>query len=311
MEISIKTVEEITSYYSKNLKHSLLKLEMQRQETKQKVNKLVAIEAFVLLIIYAIWMPQIDLGALFLFLFLLVAAYAFTKRLLSKSYVKNFKQNIITPLIHFIDKNLVYREEKFVNKESFIASKIETDKIVDYRGNDFVYGNIDGVNIKFSELSINTQEKNDDDSKLSFWGLFIVAEFPKHFKAHTIIHSSKGRVLQALKPDSNYKTIKMDSPAFNEKFVVYSTDEIEARYILSPALMEKIELYNDKMRYATSLSFVDGNIYISNQCGDILEPSLQKSLLDFQIARSYALSLHFAISVVETLRLDLKLWSKN
>lgn len=103
----------------------------------------------------------------------------------------------------------------------------------------------------------------------------------------------------------------MDSPAFNDEFVVYSTEEIEPRYVLSPALMEKIIEYNREMKYPTTLSFVDGAVYISNMCGTILEPTVQNSLLDFKIAKSYALSLSFAISVVETLKLNQKLWSKR
>lgn len=252
-------------------------------------------------------------GVIFHLVFLLLtlgASYAFTRDYYTKAYRKEFKDIIITPLIRFIDKSLVYRPKKFVNQKTFEASKIETRSIVGYTGDDFVYGNIDGVNIKFSELSITTQKDNSDDSDLSFWGLFIAAEFPKHFKAHTLVHSKKGRLFEPRLPSKEYKVIKMDSPAFNKEFVVYSTQDIEPRYILSLSLMEKIIEYNKEMSYPTTLSFVDGTVYISNMCGDILEPSVQKSLLDFTIAKSYALSLSFAISVVETLKLDQKLWSK-
>ena len=250
-------------------------------------------------------------GFLFHFLFLLLpllATYAYTRSYLTKAYTKNFKTNIIHPLIKFIDKSLVYRENKHVNRETFLASKIKTDEITDFTGNDFVYGNIDGVNFKFSELNIF--KRGNDGSDLAFSGVFISAEFPKHFKAHTIVHSKKGRLFNPELPSSAYKVIKMDSPAFSKEFVVYSTQEVEPRYILSHTLMEMILNYNREMKYATTLSFVDGNVYITNQCGEILEPSLQKSLLDFNIAKSYALTLHFGISVVETLKLDMKLWSK-
>ena len=226
--------------------------------------------------------------------------------MLTKEYAKSFKREIISPLIHFIDKNLVYRSEKFVSKKSYIASKIENREITDYSGDDFIYGNIDGVNIKLSELDVMV--RNGDETRLSLFGLFVEAEFPKHFKAHTLVHSR--RVINPSKPTSNYKKIEMDVPAFNKDFLVYSTNEIEARYILTPLLMEKILTYTKEMSYPTSLSFVDGKIYILSYCGEILSPSLQKSLLDFGVAKSYALSLHFAISLVETLRLDLKLWSK-
>lgn len=109
--------------------------------------------------------------------------------MLTKEYAKSFKREIITPLIHFIDKNLVYRSEKFVSKKSYIASKIENREITDYSGDDFIYGNIDGVNIKLSELDVMV--RNGDETRLSFFGLFVEAEFPKHFKAHTLVHSRR------------------------------------------------------------------------------------------------------------------------
>ena len=126
------------------------------------------------------------------------------------------------------------------------------------------------------------------------FGIFIVAEFPKHFKAHTLVYSK--RVINPEPPSKEYKKVTMDSSAFNKEFIVYATDAIEARYILSPTLMERILEYHKETLYPTllsptTLSFVDGNIYILNNCGD-------------------ALSLCFAVSVVETLRLDRKLWSK-
>ena len=306
----MKSVKEITNYYRKNLRTPLLELEAERKDLKSRVNTLFMIEAIVLVVLFFISLQIIEDGtvfSIFLLVFGLVVAYGLTKRQLTKKYVESFKINIVTPLISFIDKNLHYRKDKYVNKETFLASKIETEKIESYHGDDFIYGNIDGVNIKLSELTVMV--KHNDESDLALWGLFIVAEFPKHFKYHTIIYSKKGR-LTAPKMQKNYESIKMDSPEFIDKFTVYATDQIEARYILSHTLMERLIEYHKAMSYPMTVSFCGGNIYIATNCGEVLEPSLQKSLLDSSIAQSYAHSLHFAVSVVEALKLDLKLWSK-
>jgi len=289
-----------------------LQLELQRKELKSRVSRYVIPQVLMILLLNFIWIVNESKPSGFwlhlaFILLPIVASYMFTVEYLNKSYVKNFKVNIIEPLIRFVEPSLVYKEKKFVSKETFLASKIESSKITDYSGNDFVYGNIDGVNIKFSELSV---EGGSDGEDLLFWGLFMVAEFPKHFHAHTIVYSKKGHIGNHKAPGKEYKSIKMDSPEFNEYFAVFSTDIIEARYILSHTLMERIIAYYQSMEYPISISFVDGNIYIATNCGVILEPTLQRSLLDFKIAKSYAQTLHFAIRVVEALKLDLKLWSK-
>jgi len=300
----MKSLQEITAYYKGALHPKLLKLESQRKKIKKKVNTLFIPTVFVLLVIDFIIMIKSDFNFIFHLLFIIISAaisYSLLKQHFSKEYIKSFKTTVIKPLIHFIDPKLTYKPEKCVSKETYETSKIESREISNYNGSDFIYGNIDGINIKFSELIISV--KNKQESDLATWGIFIAAEFPKHFKAHTLISTGSFRPTKG-------KKITMDSPLFNKKFTVYSTDEIEARYILSPSLMENILEYASALDYPLSLSFIGGNIYVSSNCGEILEPSLQKSLLDMKILKSYALSLHFAISIVESLKLNVKLYSK-
>ena len=258
-----------------------------------------------------ILLSKTDIGLFFNFIFVslfILTIYGFTKSKLTEQYTKEFKNKIIAPLIHFIEPTLIYKKDKYIDKETFILSKIETEPISNYLGSDFVYGTIDGVNIKFSQLNVSV--KKADDSSLVLWGLFIVAEFPKHFQAHTIVYSKNGRPLGKGAPAKEYKKITMDSPLFNDAFIVYSTDEVEARYIFSHTLMERVLEYNQKIEYPLVLSFIDGNIYIAYNGGEILTPTLQRSLFKLEVASSYSDILHFAISVVGSLRLDLKLWSK-
>jgi len=55
----------------------------------------------------------------------------------------------------------------------------------------------------------------------------------------------------------------MDNVDFEKEFVVYATDQIEARYILSHTLMEKLLAFKKKSGHSLSISFVRGNIYLA------------------------------------------------
>jgi hypothetical protein len=47
---------------------------------------------------------------------------------------------------------------------------------------------------------------------------------------------------------SRDELVKMDDNNFEKEFVVYSSDQIEARYILSHLLMKKLLIFKDKSK---------------------------------------------------------------
>jgi len=103
----------------------------------------------------------------------------------------------------------------------------------------------------------------------------------------------------------------MDNPEFEKEFVVYSTDQIEARYILTPALMQKLLNYKRKTKHPLYISFIEGKIYIAIEHNkDMFETSIFHSLLEYKIAKEYIETLHLAVGIVEELKLNQKLWSK-
>ena len=104
----------------------------------------------------------------------------------------------------------------------------------------------------------------------------------------------------------------MDSVEFEKEFVVYSTDQIEARYILSHSLMEKLLNFQKRSKYPVCISFTGGSIYIAiNSNDDQFEPSIFHSLLKYKIAMEYVGTLHLAVGIIQELKLNQKLWGKQ
>jgi len=307
----MKTLAEITHYYKTKLHQPLINLEKQRIKIKKRVNTQVSIILFFTIFINFVIAQKFQMDFLFYLVFTIISialAYSLTSKHYTKSYISEFKDKILIPLVKYVDKSLIYKKEKHIDIQTYQESKVQLEAITNYKGSDFLYGNINGVNVKSSELVVS--HRKHGESELSFWGLFVKAEFPKHFQAHTIIHRKTSPLLQAHKLSDEYEHISMDSPLFNKEFIVYSTDAIEARYILSLTLMERLIEYTKEVDFPTTISFVKGNIYLLNQCGEVLEPSLQKSLLRNDVAKSYALSLSFSVNLVAILHLNDRLWSK-
>ncbi|MDT8339758.1 MAG: DUF3137 domain-containing protein, partial [Sulfurimonas sp.] len=153
-----------------------------------------------------------------------------------------------------------------------------------------------------------------------FQGLFIVADFNKHFSGETVIlpdtaQNTFGDVIGHWMQSNNMardELVKMDDPEFEKEFVVYSTNQVEARYILSNSLMKKLLAFKEKSDHKIHISFVGTHIYMAISYNkDLFEPSIFHSLLDYKIAMEYIKTLHLAIGLVEELKLNQKLWSKR
>ncbi len=56
---------------------------------------------------------------------------------------------------------------------------------------------------------------------------------------------------------------KTENPDFEKTFDVYSTDQIEARYLLSPSMMERLFALDREFNKNITISFRDSNILIA------------------------------------------------
>jgi len=321
----VKKISQLTDFYYKTLYPTLQKMERERKQLRYRVIVVETIVAFIAVLITISMKDAIannfDLLIFLGFTYICIGGGIY--KFLVKDYTKEFKEKIIAPLIKEIDENLKYFTDLYVPFGHFRRSKIFTQSPDKYTGNDYVKGHIDGVDIQFSDIHA---QKEHRDSKgrthrvTIFKGLFIVSEFNKHFKGRTIVlpdtaQSTFGDLIGGWLQSHNMSRndlVKMDNVRFEKEFVVYSTNQIEARYILSHALMERLLKFQKRSKHPICVSFVGGAIYIAIQSDeDQFEPSVFHSLLNYKTAMEYVGTLHLAVGIVEELKLNQKLWSKT
>lgn len=319
----MKSSSELTDFYYKTLFPSLKKLETDRKNLQHRI---IVVGIFYTLIAFLIaatlFNNNINGDMLGFFIFAYIGIGTFIYKYLIKDYTQEFKQKVIAPLITEIDTNLNYMPEMHVSQKHFTRSHLYNSSPDRFSGNDFVSGKIDGINIEFSDLHVEKRHKNSkgkDSWSTVFQGLFIVSEFHKHFKGRTIIlpdnaQSTFGDIIGNWLQSNNFtrdELVKMDHIEFEKEFVVYSNDQVEARYILSHALMSRLHAFRKRSAHPVCISFVGGNIYMAIEYNrDLFEPSIFHSLLKYKIAMEYVSTLHLAIGIVEELKLNEKLWSK-
>ena len=320
----MKSISELTDFYYDTLYGDLKELEEERQKIARKLITLFVIlglvAAAIMLAIYRESGGMHD-GMIFV-AFAGVAIGAFAMKFMTKDYTHDFKFRIIRPMIHAIEDDLVYRPNDRLSETLFERSGIFRQRIDRYNGNDLVTGTIEGTDLRFSDVHAEYRTK-DSKGRTSwhtiFQGLFIMAEFNKHFKGRTVILPDRaeklfgslvGSWLQS-KNFSREALVKMDDPAFEKAFVVYGTDQIEARYILTHAMMKRLLDFKKRSKEEIFVSFVGSHIHVAVSGGDRFEPAVFKSLLSYEQAMAYIATLKLAIGIVEELKLNQRLWSKQ
>jgi hypothetical protein len=204
-----------------------------------------------------------------------VALWAFVYHWLTVIYRKNFKNNIFRRLIVRIDPSLLYLPMGMIPRSLFQLSGLFDDRIDNYEGNDLIKGKIGKTSLEFSDLNV---EKEYTDSKgrkhrtTIFAGTFIVTEFHKHFR-HTvkvypdIAEKYLGVVGSWLQNAASDKLVRMDSPAFEKEFKVLADDPVEAHYLLTPNIMERVVQLKRKAGVPVYLSFKLNKLFIAIENG--------------------------------------------
>jgi len=153
----------------------------------------------------------------------------------------------------------------------------------------------------------------------SFVGMFAVVDFNKKFKGYTIVlpDAMEKRVgylaknLQTLNA-ARGELVHLEDMEFENDFMVYSTDQVEARYILSTSLMEKITRLKRKIDKPIMLSFNKNKLYLGIQHPhDFLCFDKKKNLLTSNVFEKIHDDVYAAIGIVEDLNLNTRIWKNE
>ena len=235
-----------------------------------------------------------------------------------KNYVSWFKEKVVHSIIKFIEPDLHYNHAGYVHKNDYENSGLYLEGVDRYRGDDYVEGRRDKTTFCFSELHT---EKRVSSGKSTHWqtifkGLFFIGDFNKNFQGRTFIYSENNPQLGFFSKMFssfawNLEKVNLESLEFENKFIVYSSDQVEARYILTPSFMERLVKLQDLMGDRTSYSFVDTNVYVAIPISDeLFEPSVF-SENDYNRLGDYYNTVHIVFDIIDELNLNLRIWNKE
>jgi hypothetical protein len=322
----MKTLEQMREFYESDLKRDLEALEQQRQKVVTQS-----------LIVFGVLAAVGVAGGLFamgqgmppvILIFILIGCAVvggLCHYFAGMDYRGGFKMIILRKMVHFADPGLDYLPGQGISKELFMASGMFKHSIDRYKCEDMIQGKIDKTQLMFSEVhaeyktTSGTGKNRHTQWHTIFKGIFFIADFNKNFHGRTVVLPDTaeklfglfGQTLQSW--SSSYgQLVKLEDVEFEKEFVVYGTDQIEARYILSPALMERILNFQRKLGTKIYLSFLGSKVFgaISIE-KNLFEPKVFSSVLDFNVIAEYYGQLQLGIGVVDELNLNRRIWTKE
>jgi len=246
--------------------------------------------------------------------------------LITKSYKKGFKNEVVRAVIHAYQVDFDYHPESYVSQSKFRDSKLFLKGIDRYKGEDHISGTCGKTDFEFSELhaeykttSRDSKGRTSSQWRTIFKGIFFIADFHKDFRTHTVVLPDTaeklfgflGKKLQGMN-FTRGELIKLEDPEFEREFCVYGDNQIEARYILSPGLMRRILSYRSKFRAKMHLAFLHSKVYIALSTDkNHFEPQVFKPVNDLSQVQVFRNDLDMIIDIIEDLNLNARLWSKE
>ena len=172
------------------------------------------------------------------------------------------------------------------------------------------------VSIQETRLTHTEGSGKTSHTVVDFAGLIIKVKFPKNFRGLTVVSPDKS----GSRWGSELQKVNLEDPEFEKIYDVYSTDQIEARYLLTTAFMERLRTLSDNLNLngntlaigragRTYCVFDQGYVLLFVGANhDFFEVfKANKCMLDKEIYRYPFLEMIMIFNLIKTLKIDQKI----
>lgn len=297
-----KYIEKINEYY----------LEFNTRKRKVELMYIFCMIIFIIIFLYATLQLKIIfknyvflfiLGTIAIILAVMVAIIINLKKEMYK-----FNNKIIQDIVKYIsgDNNSKYEPDKRISLDNIKKMELFNLNNLKYNGNNAISTSYNGNNMNFADMEIYyykekvKEEKIYDDKgkehvnkivdrvkKYVFDGCYISATLNKKIAEQIYLIPNNLSDLIINGTINDYITysgdeIELENLEFSKKYKVYSNDEIQARYILSLSLMEKINNIDNVLKGKKYIVFKEGRRFVICLEGFKIE-KLRKISLPFNL----------------------------
>lgn len=181
-----------------------------------------------------------------------------------------YKMLVIRRVVDALGHGLTYSHESSLTKQHFLTMDLFVQRIDKFESEDQVTGQRNHIEFALHEAKAIKVERRGKSSVdvIIFKGQVVELEFNKHFVGHTIVvpdHDSK--VLGGLFGDSERRNgkqiVHIADADFENAYTVYSTNDQEAHYLLTPKLIELVLGARQRLGTDLRLAFVNNSLFVT------------------------------------------------
>lgn len=240
------------------------------------------------------------------------------------AYKEAFKTHVIGAALKSLDESLTIEPYNGIYASEFQQTQLFSEEPDRYHTEDLVSGRAGKTGFYFAEIHAEykkeVQTKNGTRTEWVeiFKGIMFAADFNKNFNGVTLVKpkdlfSTMGAWFSKnLFSFSDKNVISLENVEFDKSFITHATDQIEARYILTPAMMERILTLNRNTKSTVSLSFIDSKMYIAFPLSrNYFEAPVFKTLLNPDLLNQDIAVINFMYDIIKELDLNTRIWGKD
>lgn len=229
-------------------------------------------------------------------------------------YRKKSKNQLMPEFIKYFD-GFSYQFEGTVN-----SAVVEKSRLInDYNtrsGDDYFSGTYKNVEMivseeKFEKVSTTYNNgKRQDHRTTIFDGILVLLSLNKDFSGQTVVFQDKGmlnKIVSFTRNLSGLENIRLEDSIFEKEFEAYGTNQVEARYLLTTAFMERmLKLREAYKANRIEFSFFDNRLFITLKTSENMfeATSLFKSCLDRTLIDNTFNQFLSIMAIIDILKLD-------
>ena len=263
--------------------------------------------------IFDVTMPREIAYYAFLLLPLLIILNIFGLIFIRYSYVLKLKKELLPKILMYFSDDIEFIEHPEIELDLAIKYGI-IPEFYRYTIDDGIIGKYQNVEFNLFETELINQAfiQKEVYDKTTFKGIIATIAMNKNFMGHTIVkHQPKRKYLleqtTPIAPIKGMELVRLEDPLFESKFEVFSTNQIEARYLLTPSFMENILNLNEVFGGTQmQCSFLEEKFFLmieSNE--DYFEPGSIFTPLNFtDHIKPLFDEVSFLLQIITTLKLN-------
>ena len=256
-----------SEYYDSEIAPYLSARETERKSAVKKMLTAISIGVAAALT-FAILFPKA------VFLLHLVIVSLILSFVIGLSFISRTRENISEGLFTRISSYFEFSYKPKILRPSFIRTFQRLNLVGIYneeKWEDEIKGRRNELDFTLCEAHLEkvTGSGKEKRKRTVFRGQLLVIEYPKKFLGETVVLRDQGIANRFSKPGKYFQNIGIASPRFEKIFEAWSTDQVEARDILDPVVLERfaeLDRLFDGARIRAAFS--DNHVYIALSNGD-------------------------------------------